>query len=695
MQIPKGLVPMTPSTAEALQAERSKAQFSVAKMNEFIVDEEMRKQLIKVEKVLASEPSTFDVRQVYFMSRTEKMDHALKIGKRLIELMKAGRISADEISVADMILDINGPFGLHRAMFIPTLQNQATLEQQKLFLEPALNYEILGCYAQTEIGHGSNVQGLETTCTYIPETDEFEVHSPSISACKWWIGSLGVTATHAMVMAQLVVGGKRLGPNPVVVPIRSTEDHRPLPGVTVGDLGPKFGFNTMDNGFLLLDHVRVPRINLLQRYITVTREGKVSRPANVDPKVAYGTMVFVRTQIVRNMSQVLAKATTTAIRYAAMRRQFAGKADKPQEAGVESPVLDYGMVQYRLIPLLAQNYAMFATSQAFAAHYAECMAALDQGDFGPLKELHATACGLKRWTSDRAIHGIDTCRHACGGHGFSQFSGLNEFFGNQYPNIIWEGDNYVLSQQTARFLLTQVRMLRQGKRVADNQTTRYLRRHLPGGRLPEQPPACARMPVDQLAQDPDAQLDLLAFRAAAMCAQLADRMQGGQTWNRSLVDMQRLCDAHSDYIVAAYFRRHIRTLPASQEGSQALLEQLDRLSTLLFLYVLEQHPADLLCLPVGQFDSAKVARIGQLLAQLIEDVREQAVPLVDALGVSDMRLNSALARSDGKVYESYLEWAMEDPLNREDTGDQIRREWFNKYYKPVLHAASNKTQARL
>ncbi|KAJ1931532.1 hypothetical protein GGF37_007365, partial [Kickxella alabastrina] len=132
------------------------------------------------------------------------MDHAMKIGLRLIQLMHQGVLTAEEIPIADMILDLNGPFGLHRAMFIPTLQNQATEEQRRVFLEPALRYEILGCYAQTEIGHGSNVQGLETTCTFIPETDEFDVHTPSVSACKWWIGSLGVTATHAMVMAQLI-----------------------------------------------------------------------------------------------------------------------------------------------------------------------------------------------------------------------------------------------------------------------------------------------------------------------------------------------------------------------------------------------------------------------------------------------------------------------------------------------------------
>ncbi|KAJ2802227.1 hypothetical protein H4R20_003363 [Coemansia guatemalensis] len=693
MQIPKGLEPMTPSTADALAAERSKSVFDVQEMNRFIVDDKMRTKIAKVEKVMAAEPEIFDVHNVYFMSRTEKMDHALKIGKRLIELMKAGAISADEISIADLVLDINGPFGLHRTMFIPTLENQGTAEQQERFLKPAQNYEILGCYAQTEIGHGSNVQGLETTCTFVPETDEFEVHMPNLRACKWWIGSLGVTATHAMVMAQLIVGGKSYGPNPVVVPIRSTADHMPLPGVTVGDLGPKFGFNTMDNGFLMLDRVRVPRSNLLQRYINVSREGRVTRPANVDPKVAYGTMVYVRTQIVSNMSQVLAKATTVAIRYTSMRRQFAGKADKPTERGAESPVLDYGMVQYRLIPLLAQNYAMFATSQAFSQHYTECMAELGRGNFGPLKELHATACGLKRWTSDAAIRGIDTCRHACGGHGFSQFSGLNEFYGNQYPNIIWEGDNYLLTQQTVRFLLKQIHALRAGKEVASNQTTQYLRRHLTAGRMAMvPPPQFVGRSIEALAQDPDAQLELLSFRAAAMASDLADQMEGGQTWNRSLVAMQRLCDAHSDYIVASYFRRHLSTLPA---GSP-LLPTLNKLASLLFLYVLEQHSSDLFRLPGrAAFSTAQVAEVERLLAEIIEDVREQAVPLVDAFGVSDMRLNSALARSDGKVYENYLQWAMEDPLNKDGSGPAIRKEWFKKYYEPVLHAADSKKLAKL
>ncbi|KAJ2009957.1 hypothetical protein GGI06_005141, partial [Coemansia sp. S85] len=109
-----------------------KAAFKVSDMHQFIVDSDMRTKVAKVEALMGEEPETFSLRKVYFMSRQEKMEHALAIGKRLIELLKEGKLSGDDISIADMVLDINGPFGLHRAMFIPTLQNQATVEQQEL-----------------------------------------------------------------------------------------------------------------------------------------------------------------------------------------------------------------------------------------------------------------------------------------------------------------------------------------------------------------------------------------------------------------------------------------------------------------------------------------------------------------------------------------------------------------------------------
>ena len=124
---------------------------------------------------------------------------------------------------------------------------------------------ILGCYAQTELGHGSNVQGLETTATLDLKTDEWVINTPSIKAAKFWPGGLGITATHAVVFAKMIIDGNVHGVQPFIAPIRSLETHHLFDGVEAGDIGPKIGYNTMDNGYLSFDNYRIPRENLLSR----------------------------------------------------------------------------------------------------------------------------------------------------------------------------------------------------------------------------------------------------------------------------------------------------------------------------------------------------------------------------------------------------------------------------------------------
>lgn len=127
-------------------------------------------------------------------------------------------------------------------MFLATLRDQGTAEQHKLFLHKAENYEIIGCYAQTELGHGSNVRGLETTATWNADDKTFTIIPSHPTAAKWWIGSLGRTANHAVVMAQLMINGKNHGPHPFIVQIRDLHTHQPLENIHVGDMGPDLGY---------------------------------------------------------------------------------------------------------------------------------------------------------------------------------------------------------------------------------------------------------------------------------------------------------------------------------------------------------------------------------------------------------------------------------------------------------------------
>lgn len=102
----------------------------------------------------------------------------------------------------------------------------------------------------TELAHGSNVAGLETTATFDERSDEFVIHTPSISATKWWIGGAASTATHCAVFAQLVIKGKTYGTKTFIVPLRNPKTFTLLPGVNIGDLGAKMGRAGIDNGFI-------------------------------------------------------------------------------------------------------------------------------------------------------------------------------------------------------------------------------------------------------------------------------------------------------------------------------------------------------------------------------------------------------------------------------------------------------------
>ena len=125
---------------------------------------------------------------------------------------------------------------------------------------------IYGCFGMTELAHGSNVQGIETTATFDKETDEFVINTPHIGATKWWIGGAAHSATHCTVYARLKVNGKDYGVKTFVVPLRDS-NHDLMPGVTVGDIGAKMGRDGIDNGWIQFSNVRIPRFNMLQNML--------------------------------------------------------------------------------------------------------------------------------------------------------------------------------------------------------------------------------------------------------------------------------------------------------------------------------------------------------------------------------------------------------------------------------------------
>ena len=161
---------------------------------------------------------------------------------------------------------------------------------------------------------------------------------------------------------------------------------------------------------------------MLSRYSRVDpNTSEYTKPDN--PAVVYGSLTYVRAQIIMFARLVIARAVTIAVRYGCVRRQFQDRDTKDAKAP-EMSVLDYPTVQIRILPLLATAFALHYTGEAMQKLYWETRDEINEGDFGRLAVLHSQSSGLKSLCTELAANSIETCRRAMGGHGFGGGSGL-------------------------------------------------------------------------------------------------------------------------------------------------------------------------------------------------------------------------------------------------------------------------------
>ncbi|KAG5278885.1 hypothetical protein AALO_G00103810 [Alosa alosa] len=652
-----------------IQRERENATFNPELLT-YILDggQEKTRRRREIEALVISDPD-FQQEDPNFLSRSERYEAAVrKSAQMILKLREYGISDPEEIYNYKSCVHRGGPgpLDLHLGMFLPTLFNQATPEQQEAFFMPAWNLEIIGTYAQTEMGHGTFIRGLETTATYDPSTQEFVMNSPTISSIKWWPGGLGKTSNHAIVLAQLYTQGTCHGLHAFIVPIRSMSTHKPLPGITVGDIGPKFGFDEVDNGYLKMDNVRIPRDNMLMKYAKVEPDGTYHKPPS--SKLTYGTMVFIRSMIVGESSRALAKASTIAIRYSAVRHQSEIRPGEP-----EPQILDYQTQQYKLFPLLATAYAFYFVGQYMTETYHRITGDIHQGDFSELPELHALSAGLKAFTTWVANAGIEVCRMACGGHGYSQCSSLPDIYVTFTPTCTYEGENTVMMLQTARYLVKSYRQASKGEQLTG--IVSYL--NDAQQRLQAQP--VSSRPTVVNISDLASLVEAYKLRAAKLVEVAAKSLQGElqkskspeDAWNNSSIDLVRASDAHCHYVVVKLFAAKL-----GEVGDTGVHSALSTLALLYALHGVAQNSGDFL--QAGLLTVPQLSSVSQRLKDLLGQVRTNAVALVDAFDYCDEMLNSVLGRYDGNVYEHMFDWARKSPLNRTEVHQS-----YHKYLKPL------------
>lgn len=650
--------------------ERKNATFDVEKLT-FILDggPEKTRRRREIESLVFSDPD-FKEEDPNFLSRSERYDQAVrKSAQMILKLREYGIADPEEIYQYKRCVhpDRPEPLDLHLGMFLPTLLNQATPEQMDRFFMPAWTLKIIGTYAQTEMGHGTHLRGLETTATYDPATQEFVLNSPTVSSIKWWPGGLGKTSNHAIVLAQLYTLGNCHGLHAFIVPIRDMNTHLPLPGIVVGDIGPKFGFNEVDNGFLKLENVRIPRENMLMKYAKVAPDGAYVQPPST--KLTYGTMVFIRSMIVAESARALAKSSTIAIRYSAVRHQSEIRPGEP-----EPQILDYQTQQYKLFPLLATAYAFTFVGQYMGQTYHRITEDINQGDFSEMPELHALSAGLKAFTSWEATSAIEVCRMSCGGHGYSRSSALPDIYVEFTPTCTYEGENTVMMLQTARYLVKSYKQAKAGQQLSG--IVSYLN-EADVRRVQPQPVAARPTVVD--INDLTSLTEVYKLRAAILVElaaksiqqELQRRKSQEDAWNNSAIDLVRASNAHCHYVVVKLF-----TDKLGEVADTAIHSVLSTLALLYTLYGITKNSGDFL--QAGLLSVPQVMQISSRIKELLAQLRPNAVALVDAFDVHDKKLNSVLGRYDGNVYEHMFEWARKSPLNATEV-----HESFHKYLKPL------------
>jgi acyl-CoA oxidase len=543
---------------------------------------------------------------------------------------------------------------IHFTLFLTFLRTQASKEQQQAWLEKAVNGRFLGAYAQTELGHGSNIRALETTATFDHATDEFVVHSPTLTSMKWW--PTGIYAcTHGVVMAQLIIDGVNSGFHGFFMQLRDDEG-RCMPGVEVGEIGPKFDQQHNYIGYARFNQVRIPRFNLFAKNQQVTRDGKyIAAPPRLS-KFKYISMMSTRVAFVMMSGHSLGQAATIAIRYSCVRRQ--GFKDT-QAAGPlalgENVVMDYKVQQYRTFKALGLACMFVMNGRWLYEYLGRVQKAVSDGDASAadeLPDLHSSCAGLKVWSTIYAHEGMEDMRKACGGQGFLRSSGLADIVTNFGVAVTGEGEQVILNMQTARFVIKAVREVKDGKVAA--RTVKYL----------EEAPA-ELLSLRDCEGKPESLLDFFKDRARRFALGLEERfarlLAQGKTFDQALNDVHVLAyktaDVHCAYVLSCNFHEAIDKYVKDPAAKTAV----QRLEELALLVLLREQGADWVeTLSYDQLDFAL-----ERIQALCDSIRPDCVGLTDALGHSDKALKSTLGRYDGNVYEAIYEEAKKNPLNTE------------------------------
>ncbi|KAG5422265.1 POX1 [Candida metapsilosis] len=650
-----------PDPKTSIQTERVAQKINPQAMQYFLEGSKQRAELIQTliqqmerDPILRVDGSHYD------MSKEQLREVTAKRIDRL-----ARYIEGDSLDQFERRMSLLGAFEpgvgtrlmVNLILFCKCIKGNGTDEQVKYWtVDKHTNHVrgIFGCFGMTELAHGSNVAGLETTATFDKANDEFVINTPHVGATKWWIGGAAHSATHCTVYARLIVDGKDYGVKTFIVPLRDS-NHDLMPGVTVGDIGAKMGRDGIDNGWIQFSSVRIPRFFMLQKFCKVSREGEVVLPPL--EQLSYSALLGGRVMMVLDSYRMLARVSTIALRYAIGRRQFKGdNVDPDDEEALETQLLDYPLHQQRLFPYLAAAYVISAGALKVERTIEETLDVLDKAvasndqkgifkSIEGMKSLFVDSGSLKSTATWLAAEGIDQCRQACGGHGYSAYNGFGRAYNDWVVQCTWEGDNNVLAMNTSKTLIKHILALEdKGKAVKGSlHFLNQLKEYTGSG--------ASKVVLDNAKDITDLSkfikaLEVAIIRLSYETAKIV-RKEKFDFVGAELVNLSKLKAHH--YVLGEYIKR---VDSHDDESLKPYLYDLGRVYAATI--VLEKFSGIFLTFNVASTsaitDLAKIA-----IPQLCKKIRPNVVGLTDSFQMSDMMINAAIGNYDGDIYENYFD----------------------------------------
>ena len=521
-------------------------------------------------------------------------------------------------------------FGVQFGLFAGSIHMLGT-ERHHRWVREAASGVLPGCFAMSELDHGSNVRDLRTEARFDRATGEFVVHTPDDGARKEWIGNAAVDGRMATVFAQLY-----------------SDEHLPRRTRLAGPAARSERTAAPRRAHCRRRREDGPQWRGQREHLVRPGAGAARAPAQ-PPSATWHRMARTAARLRVPMpassrcwarwwaggsaSRVFALSAAKsgqaiAVRYAARRRQF-GPA-----GGAERRLIDYQSHQRRLMPALATTYACDFALKALTRRYLGFRKEAQ-------REIEVQAAGLKAY--------VHVARHprAAGLPRVLRRPGLPvgqpdraSLKSDTDVYTTFEGDNTVLMQLVAKGLLTEYRQQFGSMRLGG--VIRFLASQASRRIVASNPVAARKTDVAHL-RDVEAQEFLLRYREERMTASVARRLKRllddgtdpFDAFTRCQDHLLGLAHAHVERVVASAFRAGIADAPAT------LRPILTDLADLHVLHGLDRDAAWFLAAGVMEGNKAKAIR--NLVLDLSASIAPAAEGLVDAFGVPDMVLGAPIA----------------------------------------------------